>query len=97
LTIIRDFKTALWVEFNDQDVRVVSETEAIDDNFGGEFTELSYMESRKRLVRTNKYSSKTAYMLVYVRSSRINEIFDQVRNDRMPEWIRKAEEEKAKQ
>uniref|UniRef100_F1KSR2 Ubiquitin carboxyl-terminal hydrolase 7 n=1 Tax=Ascaris suum TaxID=6253 RepID=F1KSR2_ASCSU len=65
-----------WCKFDDEVVSSVSEWDAIDANYGGSDVELQ----RKPFT--------SAYMLVYVQKSRLNEILREVTRDDIPQHLR---------
>jgi len=73
-----------WFRFDDETVRKATEKEAIDENFG-------HTEDPKTLYGyTNPlYGRKfaNAYMLIYVRDSRVREIFEQAKDEEIPRHL----------
>lgn len=95
-----------WYKFDDSKVSRASESDAIDDNFGGdEITEMKIARGGDRARRddeqiqfaTEKHSS--AYMLVYVRRPDIPTVFSDSRLPEEAAFVEKmeAEMEKARQ
>ncbi|KAH0791742.1 Clan CA, family C19, ubiquitin hydrolase-like cysteine peptidase [Histomonas meleagridis] len=66
-----------WYKFNDSSVSIATEAEAIDNNFGG----------------VDKYSTSnyertySAYMLIYIKQSEIQNIYHPISNDDIPKSI----------
>lgn len=70
-----------WFEFNDSYVTKVDKSTAIENNFGGSSSSSgSYYSYQK---------SFSAYILVYVRRKDIDWIFQSIKDDEIPEHVRK--------
>lgn len=52
-----------------------------------------YNGNQKRIVERIIEKKHSAYMLVYVSKKHLNEIFSDIKNNDIPDWIRKREEE----
>lgn len=86
---IRTTKERKWYEFNDAKVTEVSPEIAIEGNFGGPD------ENRNITAPTENRNSNqppperlySAYMLIYVRQDSIDKIFEEVKDDRIPEHV----------
>ena len=75
-----------WYRFDDSNVRKTKERVAVDDNFGED-------EDYRSANVYRKFSS--AYMLIYVRDSRVKEIFKTVEDNDIPQFlIERLEQEK---
>ena len=79
------------MEFNDQVVSVVYPHAAIAENFGGHVTEGLYDKARKRLCTSTRQKNQTAYMLVYVKSQTLLDVFLDIKDNSHPEWIAKLQ------
>lgn len=66
-----------WYYFNDSEVHIVSEDQAISENFGGPDP-----------FQTKKNKSHCAYMLIYVRIDSIERIFSPVNDNEIPERLK---------
>ncbi|XP_049850722.1 uncharacterized protein LOC126323767 [Schistocerca gregaria] len=72
---LRPYIKSQWYCFDDSLVKGVDESEAIDDNFGGnQIQYIRWQDGRSAPVASEKFRS--AYMLIYVRKSDQSWIFD---------------------
>ena len=95
-----------FYKFDDDRVTRATPREAIDDNFGGDYTNLANGVTSIRNPYTRTLSTKrsmSAYMLVYIRQSRLPSILQDVSEDAIPSHIatqlkfeRELEEKKRK-
>ena len=72
-----------WYRFDDETVRNASEKDAIDENFG--FTEDPRNMRYNNPLMFRKFSN--AYMLIYVRDSRVKEVFEPIKDDEIPHYL----------
>lgn len=71
-------KTGEFYKFDDDRVTRATKKEAMDDNFGGDYTNLTNGMREQRNPYTRTWSTKrsmNAYMLVYIRKAALNNIF----------------------
>jgi ubiquitin carboxyl-terminal hydrolase 7 len=96
---LKPHKDGHWYRFDDDRVTRATEREALDDNFGGEYPALSNGNTGMRNPYTRTVSTKrsmSAYMLVYIRESRIDSILEPVAPEITPAHIaEQLKEEKA--
>lgn len=85
-----------WYKFDDSKVSHATESDAIDDNFGGdEITEMKIgKDAENTRFATEKHSS--AYMLVYVRRPDIGMVFSDTTLPEEEEFLAKMNEELAR-
>ena len=90
-------KEGEWFKFDDDRVMRSLPREAISENFGGEFTSANGQPQRNPYTRTwTTKRSNNAYMLVYMRASRIDSVLCPTDEIQPPEHLaRKIAEEKA--
>ncbi|KIW07364.1 uncharacterized protein PV09_02210 [Verruconis gallopava] len=90
-------KNGQWFKFDDDRVMRSLPREAISDNFGGELTTANGAPQRNPYTRTwTTKRSNNAYMLVYIRESRLDEVLCPESELQPPEHLaRKIAEEKA--
>ena len=70
-------KSGAFFKFDDDRVTRASKKEALDENFGGEYASLPNGNTAQRNPYTRTWSNKrsnNAYMLVYIRESRLNAV-----------------------
>lgn len=95
---LKPHKNGEFFKFDDDRVTRATKKEAIDDNFGGEYSNLPNGHGQRNPY-TRQWSTKrsmNAYMLVYIRESRLDEILlsdEQV--EPPPHLARKIAEERA--
>ncbi|KAJ3194436.1 hypothetical protein HK101_002705 [Irineochytrium annulatum] len=82
---LRPEKNGKWFKFDDDRVIPVTEKEVMEDNYGGEFAPRSGVRGNKRF--TN------AYMLVYIRESDLDRVLDPVKDEDIPDHLRRRLEE----
>lgn len=85
---IRPSPDQQWYRFNDSSVIAVDKYEAIDNNFGGPDLNNSHLLSSIFSKDTTEERSFSAYMLVYVRKSSVDEIFCNVDNSMISEKVK---------
>ena len=76
--------SAQWYKFNDSTVSKVEKEEAVDSNFGSSST----YSTGYSYGYGYGYGSANAYILVYVRKSSIEELFEPVPDDSVPQHVR---------
>ncbi|KAJ5665218.1 Ubiquitin carboxyl-terminal hydrolase 21 [Penicillium maclennaniae] len=80
-----------WYRFDDDRVNRVTEKEVLEENYGGEY-ELTNGSAGVKQPFTRQYSTKrsmNAYMLVYIRKSRVNDVLLPIGQDDVPSHIEK--------
>jgi ubiquitin carboxyl-terminal hydrolase 7 len=70
--LIKPDRETRWLKFDDDRVTPVTDKEVLDDNYGGESTN-GLLQHQRQQVRTMKRFTN-AYMLVYIRESKIDEV-----------------------
>eukprot|EP01111_Echinosteliopsis_oligospora_P012912 TRINITY_DN4502_c0_g1_i1.p1 TRINITY_DN4502_c0_g1~~TRINITY_DN4502_c0_g1_i1.p1 ORF type:complete len:1110 (+),score=317.42 TRINITY_DN4502_c0_g1_i1:80-3409(+) len=75
-----------WFKFDDDRVTVATDAQAIDDNFGGE-EEYCYISQGRKMTTTHKKFSN-AYMLVYLRASRVTDILADIPETEIPSHLK---------
>jgi ubiquitin carboxyl-terminal hydrolase 7 len=72
--VIKPDRETRWLKFHDDRVTPVTDKEVLEDNYGGESAN-GYMpgQAKSQQVMAIKRST-TAYMLVYIRDSRIDQV-----------------------
>ncbi|TQB70857.1 hypothetical protein MPDQ_008023 [Monascus purpureus] len=86
---IKPNKEGFFYRFDDDKVTRATEKEALDENFGGEY-ELANGTPGVRQPYTRTLSTKrsmNAYMLVYIRKSRLDEVLVPITKDDVPSHI----------
>jgi ubiquitin carboxyl-terminal hydrolase 7 len=72
--VIKPDPETRWLKFHDNSVTPVTDKGVLEDNYGGESTN-KYMPDQAEYQQVMAIKrSTTAYMLVYIRDSRINEV-----------------------
>ena len=96
---IKPYKDGFFYKFDDDRVTRATLKEALEENFGGEYTNLANGNIGMRNPYTRTLSTKrsmSAYMLVYLRQSRLDSILPSVSEEATPSHIAKQlSEEKA--
>ena len=83
-------KNGHFYKFDDDRVTRATLKEAMEENFGGDYTNLANGVTSMRNPYTRTLSTKrsmSAYMLVYIRQSRLDSILQEVSTDAIPEHI----------
>ncbi|KAI8922962.1 hypothetical protein BC831DRAFT_473479 [Entophlyctis helioformis] len=91
---IRAQKSGAWFKFDDDRVIPVSEKEVLEDNYGGEA--LRPGETQPAPLRPGMRMHKrftSAYMLVYIRESDLDEILSPITETDIPEHLRRRFED----
>jgi len=92
-------KNVEFFKFDDDRVTRATKKEAIDENFGGEYSNMPNGHTAQRNPYTRQWSTKrsmNAYMLVYIRESRLDEVL--LTNEQVeppPHLAQKIAEERA--
>lgn len=85
-----------WYRFDDDFVTKVEKTTAIIENFGGDYETTNPYGNRYYYYR-NAQKSYSAYMLVYIRREKADQIFEEVREDEIPrhllEYVKRLDQE----
>jgi len=91
--LLKPEKDGKWFKFDDDRVTPVLEKEVLEDNFGGEMQNGNRDQLGNRApVRAMKRFTN-AYMLVYVRESRIDEVLKPFTDDDTPKHLRERLDE----
>ena len=95
---LKPTKDGHWYKFDDDRVTRATVKESLDENFGGEYTNMTNgLGQRQPYMRG--YSTKrtmNAYMLVYIRKSRSDDVLVEVKEEDIPAHLeRRLTEEKA--
>jgi ubiquitin carboxyl-terminal hydrolase 7 len=92
-------KDGLFYKFDDDRVTRATMKETLEENFGGEYANLANGGLGQRQPYMRGYSTKrsmNAYMLVYIRKTRLDQVLVEVREEDIPAHIeRKLTEERA--
>lgn len=86
---LKPTKDGHWYRFDDDRVNRATEKEVLEENFGGEY-ETTNGSAGVRQPFTRTYSNKrsmNAYMLVYVRKSRVDDVLLPITEDDVPSHI----------
>lgn len=96
---LKPTKDGFFYKFDDDRVTRSTMKETLEENFGGEYTGLANGALGQRQPYTRGYSTKrsmSAYMLVYIRKSRLDQVLLNVQKDIIPEHLEKqVSEERA--
>lgn len=87
--MIKPNKDNKWFRFDDDKVWRVSRKEVFDENFGMDAIDQSRLSKMTRL-QYQKYQLRrhtSAYMLVYIKRSKIDDILEDVTDDDVPKYI----------
>ena len=72
--LIKPDRETKWLKYDDDRVTPVTDKEVLEDNYGGESTNgYTPVQARNQQLRAIKRFTN-AYMLVYIRESRINDV-----------------------
>lgn len=86
---IKPTKDGFWYKFDDDKVIRATEKEVLDENYGGEYDlsngSIGIRQPYARGLSTKR--SMNAYMLVYIRKSRLDEVLVNITNDDVPPHI----------
>jgi ubiquitin C-terminal hydrolase len=110
-TYIRfDITTNKWYCFNDEHVHEADVYEVFDCNYGGMLSMFTYQENNNSIMEMQSESNSSAYMLIYINTSKANEIlkpitiseiplelFKQVYKDKVNEQIQQQMQERETQ
>jgi ubiquitin carboxyl-terminal hydrolase 7 len=84
---IKPNKDGWWYKYDDDKVTKATKREALDENFGGEYRSPNgYLRTgvqKKTVMRPN-----SAYMLVYIRKSRLDHVLTPVTTEDIPDHLR---------
>lgn len=84
---IKPNKDGWFYKYDDDKVTKATLREVMDDNYGGEYTPMGpKFAEMKAVVRQN-----SAYMLVYIRQSRLDEVLPPVENNDTPPHLRESD------
>lgn len=96
---LKPYKDGYFYKFDDDRVTRATLKEALEENFGGDYANLTNGTAGMRNPYTRTISTKrsmSAYMLVYIRKSRLDAILQSVPKEATPDHIaRQLAEEKA--
>lgn len=80
-----------WLRFDDDRVVPVTEREVLEDNFGGEsLVNGAVHPPAKPPLKGAMKRFTNAYMLVYIRESKVNEILAPISTEQVPEHLRES-------
>lgn len=82
--LIKPTKDGHWYKFDDERVTRATIKEVLEDNFGGDPSPADSLKSRTSRLAAGYKRHTSAYMLVYIRKSRLDEILV---DDKIPEHI----------
>ena len=83
---LKDFTIDTWIKYNDTRVTYASDPEVFENNFGGFVEEIGITDDCE-ITPQLKESSQTAYMLIYVKKDKIDEIFKPITKEDIPESL----------
>lgn len=86
--LIKPTPDGRWLRFDDDRVVPVTEREVLEDNFGGEPLTNGHPPVKPPLKGPTKRFTN-AYMLVYVRATRVQEILAPITTEEVPQHLRK--------
>lgn len=82
-----------WLRFDDDRVVPVTDKEVLEDNYGGESLVNGQVHPpTKPPLKGAMKRFTNAYMLVYIRESRVAEILDPISTIQVPEHLRKCDQ-----
>ncbi|PVG02230.1 putative ubiquitin-specific processing protease 21 [Serendipita vermifera] len=93
--LIKPDRETRWLKFDDDRVTPVTDKEVLDDNYGGESTN-GLLQHQRQQVRTMKRFTN-AYMLVYIRESKIDEVLGNFTDADTPIHLKRMIEEEQRQ
>lgn len=96
--LIKPEENGSWFKFDDDRVTRATMKEVLEENFGGEAHSINSIQNppARNLARLNYKRHSSAYMLVYIRKSRVNQVLmtgKDVVPDVVTERIKKEDEE----
>ncbi|CAJ2508114.1 Uu.00g093000.m01.CDS01 [Anthostomella pinea] len=91
---LKPSKDGWFYKFDDDKVTKATMRETLEENFGGEYKS-SLMQSRSAFSKKPLMRQMNAYMLVYIRSSRLNQVLTEVDQDDCPEHLQKRLDDEA--
>lgn len=98
-SFLKPQKDGFFYKFDDDRVTRATMKETLEENFGGEYANLANGGLGQRQPYMRGYSTKrsmNAYMLVYIRKTRLNQVLVEVKEDDIPAHIEmKLTEERA--
>ncbi|KAG8830769.1 hypothetical protein FRC17_004264 [Serendipita sp. 399] len=89
--LIKPDRETRWLKFDDDRVTPVTDKEVLDDNYGGESTN-GLLQHQRQQVRTIKRFTN-AYMLVYIRDSKLDEVLGGLTDADTPIHLKRMIEE----
>ncbi|KIM26035.1 hypothetical protein M408DRAFT_330816 [Serendipita vermifera MAFF 305830] len=93
--LIKPDKETRWLKYDDDRVTPVTDKEVLDDNYGGESTN-GLLQYQRQQVRTMKRFTN-AYMLVYIRESKLDEVLGNFTDADTPVHLKRMIEEEQRQ
>ncbi|CCA77798.1 probable ubiquitin-specific processing protease 21 [Serendipita indica DSM 11827] len=93
--LIKPDRETRWLKYDDDRVTPVTDKEVLEDNYGGEST-TGLLQHQRQQVRTLKRFTN-AYMLVYIRESKLDEVLGPLAEADTPVHLRKMIEEEQRQ
>jgi ubiquitin carboxyl-terminal hydrolase 7 len=91
--LIKPSADGRWLRFDDDRVVPVTEREVLEDNFGGEslVNGAAHPPAKPPLKGAMKRFTN-AYMLVYIRETKVNDILAPISTEQVPEHLRESVE-----
>lgn len=90
---LKPTKDGDFFKFDDDRVTRATKKEAIDENFGGEFASqpngVNGMQRNPFTFKYSKHRYMSAYMLVYIRESRLDQVMDPIGGSDVPQHLGK--------
>ena len=83
--LIKPDREARWLKFDDDRVTPVTDKEVLEENYGEEALSSMPPDLQRKQVRATKFSS--AYVLVYIRESAIDEVLAPITVDDTPSHL----------
>jgi len=80
-------KLSHWLKFNDTKVSIVDEKEAIESNFGGKYKTHIVNTLGTAVLQKVKENNASAYMLIYIKSDKYDEIQKPFDNSEIPKEL----------
>ena len=101
---VKDFQNNCYIKFNDTSVSLAEEREVFNDIFGGEIIEYVIKNTSKKkyepkyeVIDNIKEISKNAYILIYIKKNKINDLFNdnnEIIQNLFEEYLKREKEKK---